>query len=130
MEKIWLQHQVNIGDVGKPQKCKKCGRMFAILRIRKMPEESGEYHYVAYIDDDIEDAPCPYCAQENGLKQGDKVNILPTETTGANDISGCSGIVEKVFDDKILSVIAIDKEGCKFGPYQLTSRDVEKKETL
>ncbi len=130
MEKVILQQQVHLGGVNRPQKCEKCGRMFAILRIRKMPEESGEYHYVAYIDDGIEDTPCPYCVQENSAKPGDEVNILPTKTTKANDINGCSGIVEKVFDNKILSVIAIDKEGCKFGPFELTTRDVEKKETL
>lgn len=65
MEVFFLQGKTHLGNIKEYSGCKKCGKIFAILRIIKVEdEESDEDYYEAYIDEDLENVPCPYCAQE------------------------------------------------------------------
>lgn len=59
----------------------------------------------------------------------EQVKILLTDNTRGHGIAGCSGYIERVFDDGAISVLVHDPmDGGLCGPYRLTGDDVETNE--
>jgi len=62
MEEIYLISSIHLEKL-KPVRCRHCQRMFVVVEIHRVPEESGEHHYAATLDDadHSEHLFCPYC---------------------------------------------------------------------
>ena len=68
MEEICLMGSFYLERL-KPVRCRSCQRMFVIVEVHRVPEESGEHHYAATLDDagNSEHLFCPYCGTNLGI---------------------------------------------------------------
>lgn len=103
MKRIYLFSTLNIREIEKASECSVCGRMFAVVRIKKVSEQSGgESHYSGHLDgpDGIVDFGCPYCP-----RVGDEVLIKETSGTKKEGVSGKTGLVVGPVTDNKISVL-------------------------
>jgi len=68
MEEIYLLNSIRLEKL-KPAQCRHCQKMFVVVQIHHVAEQSGnEHHHEATLDDadDSERLFCPYCGAKLG----------------------------------------------------------------
>lgn len=99
MEKIYFLSQLRISEVTNAKGCDVCGNTFAVIRITKEPELSGEHHHAGHVDDYTEGLSCPYCP-----RVGDEIEIKETKHTKKLGVDSARGLVIGPITDKKVSI--------------------------